>query len=99
MEQTECYKELKSLCLRILDEIKTISNILQSISRNQQQESEDVILDYQDVCQLLHISLRHLRRLYASGELIGFKLGRRRFYRTSEVRQYIRKIEETNTNG
>ncbi|MCD8274620.1 MAG: helix-turn-helix domain-containing protein [Alistipes sp.] len=99
MEQTECYKELKSLCLRILDEVETISNILQSASRNQQQEPEDVILDYQDVCQLLHISLRHLRRLYASGELVGFKLGRRRFYRTSEVRQYIRKIEETNTNG
>lgn len=99
MEQNECYKELKSLCLRILDEVETISNILQSASRNQQQESEDVILDYQDVCQLLHISLRHLRRLYASGELVGFKLGRRRFYRTSEVRQYIRKIEETNTNG
>ncbi len=99
MEQTECYKELRSLCLRILDEIKTIANILQSASRSQQQEPEDVILDYQDVCQLLHISLRHLRRLYASGELVGFKLGRRRFYRTSEVRQYIRKIEETNTNG
>lgn len=75
MEQTECHKELKSLCLRILDEIKAISNILQSSSRNQQQEPEDVILDYQDVCQLLHISLRHLRRLYASGELVGFKLG------------------------
>lgn len=99
MEQTECYKELRSLCLRILDEVKTIANILQSTSRSQQQEPEDVILDYQDVCQLLHISLRHLRRLYASGELVGFKLGRRRFYRTSEVRQYIRKIEETNTNG
>lgn len=99
MKQTECYKELKSLCLRVLDEVETISNILQSASRNQQQEPEDVILDYQDVCQLLHISLRHLRRLYASGELVGFKLGRRRFYRTSEVRQYIRKIEETNTNG
>lgn len=99
MEQTECYKELKSLCLRILDEVETISNILQGASRNQPQEPEDVILDYQDVCQLLHISLRHLRRLYASGELVGFKLGRRRFYRTSEVRQYIRKIERKNTNG
>lgn len=99
MEQTECYKELKSLCLRILDKVEAISNALQNVSRNQQQEPEDVILDYQDVCQLLHISLRHLRRLYASGELVGFKLGRRRFYRTSEVRRYIRKIEETNTNG
>ena len=99
MEQTECYKELKNLCLRILDKVETISNILQNASRHQPQEPEDVILDYQDVCQLLHISLRHLRRLYASGELVGFKLGRRRFHRTSEIRQYIRKIEETNTNG
>lgn len=47
-----------------------------------------------DVCQILHISLRHLRRLANSNELPGFKIGRRRFWRNYDVQEYIRKIEK-----
>ena len=92
MDQSKVLNEIKVLCDQILVLLKKLSAESHAESPNKQ-GPEDVILDYQDVCQLLHISLRHLRRLHNTGELVGFKIGRRRFYRTSELQRYIRKVE------
>ena len=78
------------MCLRILDRIEALSVQIDELKRDER----DIVLDYLDVCQVLHISVRHLRRLYHNKDLIGFKIGRRRFYRNSEVQQFIRKMEQ-----
>lgn len=93
MDHTTSLDEIKALCEQILDLVKGLSAISGTSSGTDRQGTEDVILDYQDVCQLLHISLRHLRRLHNTGELVGFKIGRRRFYRTSELQRFLHKVE------
>ena len=54
---------------------------------------EDTVLDYLDVAHVLHISTRQLRRLHNSGELVGFKAGRRRYYFVTEVQAYLRTLQ------
>ena len=61
-------------------------------------KEDDTVLDYLDVCQILHISVRHLRRLQQGGELTGFKIGRRRFYLSSEVQKYLRRKNHMTLN-
>lgn len=93
MDNTQLCREIKNLCEEILCKIEHLSENRVEPQTPKKQGPEDIILDFQDVCQLLHISLRHLRRLKTEKKLIGFKIGRRRFYRASEVRQYIHKVE------
>lgn len=85
-------EEVKELCLSILDKVEGLGAQLDTLKR----EEREIVLDYLDVCQVLHISVRHLRRLYNNKELVGFKIGRRRFYRNSEVQDFIRKMETKN---
>ncbi|MFR2524378.1 helix-turn-helix domain-containing protein [Alistipes putredinis] len=93
MDKNQTDKQDETLCLRILDRIEALSVQIDELKRDER----DIVLDYLDVCQVLHISVRHLRRLYHNKDLIGFKIGRRRFYRNSEVQQFIRKMEQKST--
>lgn len=84
--------QIKDLCQHILDKVEGLSSQIEKLGNDQ----SEVVLDYLDVCQVLHISVRHLRRLHKSKELVGFKIGRRRYYRNSEVQQFIRMMEKKN---
>lgn len=94
MDPEQQFKEIRTLCVLIIEKFDKFSTEFRELFGNKKQDSDDIILDYRDVCQILHISLRHLRRLANSNELPGFKIGRRRFWRNYEVQEYIRKIEK-----
>lgn len=96
MELVEICQNIRELCMQISDKIDQLGQQLQSQRPDGQKESNetDVLLDYHDVCEILHISIRGIRRLQQTGEIVGVKLGRRRFYRTSEIQAYIRHLAE-----
>ena len=96
MDSEQQFKEIRTLCVLMIDKLDKISAEFREMFGAHKRNSDDIILDYQDVCQILHISLRHLRRLANSNELPGFKIGRRRFWRNYDVQEYIRKIETKN---
>lgn len=81
---------------RILEQLSDILAEMQALhpkgkdSDEDIKETNDAVLDYLDVCQILHISIRQLRRLQQSGELQGFKAGRRRYYLSSEISDYLK---------
>ena len=45
----------------------------------------DPMLDFSEVCQILHQSERQVRRYREQGRLVGFNFGHRRMYLLSEV--------------
>ena len=94
MDSEQQFKEIRTLFFLMIDKLDKISAEFREMFGAHKRNSDDIILDYQDVCQILHISLRHLRRLANSNELPGFKIGRRRFWRNYDVQEYIRKIEK-----
>ena len=50
------------------------------------------MLDFSEVCQILHQSERQVRRYREQGRLVGFNFGHRRMYLLSEVQEFIRKM-------
>lgn len=52
------------------------------------------ILETDEVCAMLHLSVRHVRRLREKKELVGFNLGRRRMYFLTEVNDYSSKLRK-----
>ena len=77
---------LEQKCDRILEQLSALLAEIQALHPEIKspdkhvKEADDTVLDYLDVCQILHISIRQLRRLQQSGDLQGFKNGRRRYY-------------------
>ena len=87
---------LEQKCDRILEQLSALLAEIQALYPEVKspdkhvKEADDTVLDYLDVCQILHISIRQLRRLQQSGDLQGFKNGRRRYYLSSEISAYLK---------
>ena len=87
---------LEQKCDRILEQLSALLAESQALHPEinspdkHVKEADDTVLDYLDVCQILHISIRQLRRLQQSGDLQGFKNGRRRYYLSSEISAYLK---------
>ena len=85
---------LEQKCDRILEQLSALLAEIQALHPEVKspdkhvKEADDTVLDYLDVCQILHI--RQLRRLQQSGDLQGFKNGRRRYYLSSEISAYLK---------
>lgn len=101
MELTELCQlcqEIKSLCLQIVAMLGQRVDSLQY--HNAEKPGDlDILLDYHDVCEILHISIRKLRSLQQAGDLTGIKIGRRRFYPTSEIQAYIQNLAQKHKTG
>lgn len=54
-------------------------------------DKDEKLLDNQDLAFLLKVSYRTLQRHRTSGRLPYFMIGRKTYYRTSDVREFIRK--------
>lgn len=54
----------------------------------------ETILDNQDLCLLLNLSKRTLRRYRATGTLPYFQIGGKSFYYESDVQEFIRRNQE-----
>lgn len=51
------------------------------------------ILEFNEVCSMLHLSERQVRRLRETGLLMGFSYYRRRMYSLTEVTKFIALME------
>ncbi len=99
MDLVKLYQQIKETCTSIDQKIDLLREDIRKLSSAEGSPTvkfEDAVLDYLDVTQILHISTRQLRRLHNSGELVGFKMGRRRYYCASEVQAYLRTLQSKN---
>ena len=95
MDLVKLYQQIKESCQSIDQKMDLLREDIRKLSNAENSPAsklEDTVLDYLDVAQVLHISTRQLRRLHNSGELVGFKAGRRRYYFVTEVHAYLRKL-------
>ena len=51
------------------------------------------ILEVDEVCDLLKMSDRQLRRYYVSGQLTGFHFGRRLMFSAAEINRFVERID------
>ena len=51
------------------------------------------VLEVAEVCDLLKMSDRQLRRYRTSGQLTGFRFGRRLLFSSAEIMQFIERTE------
>lgn len=87
---------LKDQMILTLNEIKQIRKDIRLIKNRQTVIGEDLILDFKDVCQILHLSERQTRRLTAEKKLVGFRMGHKRMFRSSEINTYLKNLSEIN---
>ena len=95
MDLVKLYQQIKESCQSIDQKMDLLREDIRKLSNAENSPAsklEDTVLDYLDVAQVLHISTRQLRRLHNSGELVGFKADRRRYYFVTEVQAYLRKL-------
>lgn len=96
MDLVKLYLQIKETCQSIDQKMDLLREDIRKLSDTEDSpvsKLEDTVLDYLDVAQVLHISTRQLRRLHNSGELVGFKAGRRRYYFVTEVQDYLRTLQ------
>ncbi len=77
---------------RILELSVEILETVRSLKERRSAYEGEPLLDFSEVCQLLHQSERQVRRYREQGHLVGFTIGRRRMYLLSEVRDFIGKM-------
>lgn len=96
MDLVKLYQQIKESCQSIDQKVDLLREDIRKLSHAENSPAsklEDMVLDYLDVAQVLHISVRQLRRLHNSGELVGFKAGRRRYYFVTEVQAYLKTLQ------
>lgn len=93
MDTLSLGKEILETCRSISAKIDALGKEIHT-KQTSDDPSADTVLDYLDVCQILHISVRYLRILHKEKKLTGFKIGRRRFYLNSDVQRYLREVRE-----
>ncbi len=77
---------------RILELSVEILETVRSLKERRSAYEGEPLLDFSEVCQLLHQSERQVRRYREQGHLVGFTIGHRRMYLLSEVRDFIGKM-------
>jgi len=60
--------------------VKTLSVDLQFLRRHRNVLFGTPVLEFNEVCSVLHLSARQVQRLRERKELVGFNVGRRRLY-------------------
>ena len=67
------------------------------INTDQVLEENERLLDNQDLAFLLKVSFRTLQRYRAKGKLPYFTIGRKTYYRASDIRAFVRKYADSQT--
>ena len=93
MESSILCKEILENSRKILDKLDKLAEDMKS-RKTGNDTTDNTVLDYLDVCQILHISVRYLRILHNQKKLTGFKIWRRRFYLSSDVQRYLQEVRE-----
>ena len=77
----------------IIEKIETMHSDVRRLNSKTSMLDGDLLLSFDEVCQILHISERQVRRYRENGKLKGFLLGGRRLYRKSELDKFIEKMK------
>ena len=83
MEQTE----------EILEIVREIRQDIASMKRHRNMLCGTPVLEVSEVCELLKICDRQLRRYRTNGQLVGFHFGKRLMFSAAEVTQFIERME------
>ena len=87
---------LSSSTDQILGELRAIKKDIYELKVSRMIIDGDLILEFSEVCTMLHMSERQVRRYREQGELVGFLLDGKRSYRHSEVQEFLkRRIEQS----
>ncbi len=84
--------ELRQDISRLLDLTTEIRECVRYLKEHRNLFEGEPMLDFSEVCELLHQSERQVRRYREQGRLVGFNIGRRRMYLHSEVKEFIRRM-------
>ena len=60
-------------------------------------DPDEKLLDNQDLAFLLKVSFRTLQRYRVSGQLPYFTIGRKTYYRASDIRAFVREFADSQT--
>lgn len=77
----------------ILEIIKEIREDIAYMKRHRNTLCGMPVLEISEVCDLLKISDRQLRRYRASGQLTGFQFGRRQMFTSAEITRFVKQTE------
>ena len=95
-----CIFAAKTYCNPIMERLDEILEIVREIrediaymKRHRNMLCGTPILEVSEVCDLLKISDRQLRRYRTSGQLVGFHFGRRLMFSTAEINRFIERVE------
>lgn len=85
---------------RIMDRFDQINSRLERKEKLKNCLDGEVLMDNQDVCLLLKISIRSLQYYRSSGKLPFSKISGKVYYKSSDVHEFIRKsFEEDSGTG
>lgn len=79
---------------RIMDRFDQLNSRLERKERLKNCLDGEVLMDNQDVCLLLKISIRSLQYYRSSGKLPFHKISGKVYYKSSDVHEFIRKSFE-----
>lgn len=77
----------------ILEIVKEIREDIASMKRHRNVLCGMPVLEVGDVCDLLKISERQLRRYRTEGRLTGFQFGRRLMFSSAEITRFVERVE------
>ena len=77
----------------ILEIVREIREDIAYMKRHRNMLCGTPVLEVSEVCDLLKISDRQLRRYCVSGQLAGFHFGRRLMFSTAEINRFIERVE------
>ena len=87
-------KDEKTLLVETHALVKELHTTFHYLRRHRSVLFGTPILEFDEVCAVLHLSARQVRRPREREELVGFNIGRRRMYFQTEVNAYIAKLEQ-----
>lgn len=77
---------------RIIERIEAVHSDVRRLNSKTSMLDGDLLLSFDEVCQILNVSERQVRRYRETGKLTGFMLGGRRLYRKSEVDGFVERM-------
>ena len=89
--------EFKDWMQKLLDKLEEVGKDVKSLQTNPEVMPGDKLLDNQDLAFLLKASFRTLQRYRAKGVLPYFNIGRKTYYRASDIRAFVREYADSQT--
>lgn len=80
---------------RIMDRFDMLTDKLERSERQKNTLDGEPLLDNQDICTMLKMSLRSLQNYRSTGKIKYYKVSGKVFYKVSDIHNFIRENMET----